>query len=53
MKMTISSHQSGFKPGNSTVNQLTFLHNSICKALDDGLDKRVVLFDISKAFDKV
>ena len=40
-------------PGDSTVNQLTYLYNTFCKALDDGLEVRVVFFDISKAFDKV
>ena len=45
--------QSGFRPGDSTVNQLTFLYNTFCKALDDGLEVRTVFFDISKAFDKV
>jgi len=45
--------QSGFMPGDSTVNQLTYLNNTFCKALDDGLEVRVVFFDISEAFDKV
>jgi hypothetical protein len=45
--------QSGFLPGDSTVNQLTFLYNTFCKALDNGLEVRVIFFDISKAFDKV
>ena len=45
--------QSGFMPGDSTVNQLCYLYNSFCKALDDGLEVRVVFFDISKAFDRV
>lgn len=45
--------QSGFLPGDSTVNQLTYLYNNFCKALDDGLEIRIVFFDISKAFDKV
>jgi hypothetical protein len=45
--------QSGFLPNDSTVNQLTFLYNTFCKALDDGLEVRTVFFDISKAFDKV
>ena len=35
-------HQSGFMPGNSTINQVTYLYNSTCKALDDGLEFRVV-----------
>ena len=40
-------------PGDSTVNQVTSIYNNICKALDDGLEFRIVFFDISKAFDKV
>ena len=49
----LTSAQSGFVPGDSTVNQLTFLYDTFCKALDDGLEVRTVFFDISKAFDKV
>ena len=49
----ITSRQSGFVPGDSTVNQVTSIYNNICKALDDGLEFRVVFCDISKAFDKV
>ena len=45
--------QSGFMPGDSTVNQLTYLYNTFCSALDKGLEVRVIFFDISKAFDKV
>ena len=45
--------QSGFIPGDSTVNQLTFLYNIFCRALDDGKEARVVFCDISKAFDRV
>ena len=45
--------QSGFMPGDSTVNQLTFLYDKFCNALDNGLEVRAVFFDISKAFDKV
>ena len=40
--------QSGFIPGDSTVNQLTFLYDKICRALDNGLETRSVFFDISK-----
>ena len=32
----LSSLQSGFLPGDSTVNQLTFLYNTFCQALDSG-----------------
>ena len=45
--------QSGFLPGDSTINQLIFLYNKICKALDEGLEIRFIFFYISKAFDKV
>ena len=45
--------QSGFIPGDSTVNQLTFLYNTFCRALDEGKEIRVVFCDIKKAFDRV
>ncbi len=35
------------------MNQLTFLYNTFCRALDDGKEVRVVFCDISKAFDRV
>ena len=51
---TLTPLQSGFIPGNSTVNQLTFLYDTtFCKALDSGLEVRVIFCDISKAFDRV
>ena len=49
----LSSLQSGFLPGDSTVNQLTFLYNTFCHALDSGKEERAVFCDISKAFDRV
>ena len=49
----LSQHQSGFTRRDSTINQLLFITNEISKALDDGLEVRVVFFDISKAFDRV
>ena len=49
----LSDLQSGFRPGDSTTNQLTYLYNCYCKALDAGKEVRVVFFDISKAFDRV
>ena len=49
----LSSLQSGFIPGDSTVNQLTYLYNTFCQALDSGKEVRVVFCDISKAFDRV
>ena len=49
----LTSLQSGFMPGDSTVNQLTFLYNIFCQALDANKETRVVFCDISKAFDRV
>ncbi len=45
----LTSYQSGFIKGESTVNQLTYIYNDICKALDDGKEVRAVFCDISKA----
>ena len=45
--------QSGFIPGDSTTNQLTYLCNTFSHALDSGKEIRVVFCDISKAFDRV
>ena len=49
----LTSLQSGFMPGDSTVNQLTYLYNAICQALDQGKEVRAVFCDRSKAFDRV
>ena len=49
----LTSFQSGFRPGDSTVNQLTYLYDTFCHALDSGKEIRVVFCDISKAFDRV
>ena len=49
----LSSFQSGFIPGDSTVNQLAFLYHIFCEALDSGKEVRTVFCDISKAFDRV
>ena len=49
----LTSFQSGFIPGDSTTNQLTFLYNTFCQALDAGKEVRTVFCDISKAFDRV
>ena len=39
----ITCLQSGFVPGDSTVNQLVDIYNTFCKALDSGLEVRAVL----------
>ena len=51
----ITKKQPGFRPGDSTTNQLLYLVNEIHKAFDDlkCLEIREVFLDISKAFDKV
>ena len=45
--------QSGFIPWDSTTDQLTFLYNTFCQALDSGKEISVVFCDVSKAFDRV
>ena len=51
----ITKNQSGFRPGDSTTNQLLYLTNDIHEAFENpkSLEVRVVFLDISKAFDKV
>ena len=49
----LSAFQSGFIPGGSCINQLTFLYNTFCKAIGAGKEVRAVFCDISKAFDRV
>ena len=51
----ITKNQSGFRPGDSTTNQLLYLVNEIYEAFEDpnSLEAWAVFLDISKAFDKV
>ena len=49
----ISSNQSGFKPGDSCINQLLCITHDIYQSFNDGLETRAVFLDISKAFHKV
>ena len=48
----ISSNISGFKPGDSCINQLLSITHEIYKSFD-GYEVRGVFLDMSKAFDKV
>ena len=48
-----SALQSGFIPGDSTVNQLVDIYNTVCKSLDEGKEVCAVFCEISKAFDRV
>ena len=49
----ISDNQSGFKPGDSCVNQLLSITHEIYQSFDDNLEVRAVFLDtvFSKAFD--
>ena len=49
----ISSNQSGFKPGDSCINQLLFITHEIYKSFDDGYEVTGAFLDLSKAFAKV
>ena len=49
----LSKHQSGFRPGDSTVNQLLAITHSIFESFEEGCETRALFLDISKAFDKV
>ena len=51
----LNSNQSGFRPGDSCINQLLAITHEIFEAFDcnPSLEVRSVFLDISKAFDKV
>ena len=50
---SISPNQSGFKPGDSCINQLLSITHEIYNSFDDGVEVRGIFLDISKAFQKV
>ena len=49
----LSDKQSGFKSGDSCINQLLAITHGIYRSLDQGFEVRGVFLDISKAFDRV
>ena len=49
----ISPNQSGFKPGDSCINQLLSITHEIYESFHDGFEYEIVFLDITKAFDKV
>ena len=49
----IVKDQSGFIPGDSTINQLIAICNNLYKCIDDGDEMLAVFLDLTKAFDKV
>ena len=49
----ISKNQSGFRPGDSCINQILSMTHEIYQPFDDNLEVRAVFLDITTAFDKV
>ena len=49
----ISPNQSGFKPGDSCINQFLSITHEIYESFHDGFEYRIVFLDITKAFGKV
>ena len=49
----LAPNQSGFKPGDSCINQLLSITHEIYSSFDDGFEGRTIFLDISKDFDKV
>ena len=51
----ITQHQSGFRPGDSTINQLLSITEKIYSAFEEipSKETRAVFLDLSKAFDRV
>ena len=49
----VSPNQSGFKLGDSCINQLLSITHEIFQSFDEGFEVSSVFLDISKAFDKV
>ena len=49
----INKNQSGFIPGDSTINQLLSITTEIYEAFENYAEVRAVFLDMSKAFDKV
>ena len=49
----ITSSQSGFTAGDSTIYQLLNIYDDLLNALDNNIPSQAIFFDISKAFDRV
>ena len=51
----LTPNQSGFRPGDSTINQLLSITHKIYSAFEEfpSRETRAIFLDISKAFDKV
>ena len=49
----LSKNQSGFRPGDSTINQLLSITADMFQSFENYHETRAIFLDISKAFDKV
>ena len=49
----ISENQSGFRPGDSCIDQLLSIAHKMYQSFGDNLEVGAAFLDISKAFDKV
>ena len=49
----LAPNQSGFKPGDSCINQLLSITHEIYSSFDDGFEVKSVFLDICKTFNKV
>ena len=49
----LSPNQSGFRTGDSCINQLLSITHDIYHSFDEGFETRAIFLDISKTFDKV
>ena len=49
----LSPNQSGFRSGDSCINQLLSINHEFLNAFDKGLEIREIFLDVLKAFDKV
>ena len=50
--LLLSEHQSGFRPGDSTINQLLSVTHEIFSSFELFNETRAAFLDLSKAFDK-
>ena len=49
----LAPNQSGFKPGDSCINQVLSITHEMYSSFDDGFEVRSVFLHMSKSFDKV
>ena len=54
-RTSLTPNQSGFRSGDSTINELVYITHPVCATFEEfpSRETRAVFLDISKAFDKV